>query len=84
MSRDKRRGQGQALVLLVGCAYLYFTLWTIIVPLLEEDARKSIDALLFPIDRFYVLAIPTISGVVMASAVLFSLGFVLMKGKPRV
>ena len=74
--RDNRQEVGWAILLAVGGAFAYFTLWIVLVPLLEEDASRALDDLLFPIDRFYILQVITLAGVAMAGAAVTFLGLI--------
>ncbi|QDZ19994.1 hypothetical protein HOP50_03g25120 [Chloropicon primus] len=74
--RDRRNELGWALLVVVSGLFAYFTLWIIVVPLLEEDSGGFLDKVFFPIDRFLVLQAITVAGVVMASVVVTSLGVV--------
>ncbi len=77
--RDRRRCRGYALLAGVGALYVYFTLWIVAVPLLEQDAAERLDALAFPVDRWYAVAVPTIAGVVAVTLVAVTLGGVILR-----
>uniref|UniRef100_A0A7S2Z206 Dolichol phosphate-mannose biosynthesis regulatory protein n=1 Tax=Chloropicon laureae TaxID=464258 RepID=A0A7S2Z206_9CHLO len=77
--RDRRRTRGYALMAGVGALYVYFTLWIVAVPLLEQDAAERLDALAFPVDRWFGIAVPTLAGVAMAALVAVTLGCVILR-----
>ena len=73
---EKRKGR--LIVSIASLCFTYFTLWIIIVPLLEEDSAALLDRWLFPVDRYYALAVPTVIGVIMCSTCLVGLGVILV------
>ena len=81
--KDDRNKQGQLTLVIVGGTFVYFTLVIIVIPLLEEDSSQALDRLFFPFDRFVLLAIPTIAGVLLASIVMISLGLVMLDKASR-
>mmetsp|Transcript_874 Transcript_874/g.2029 ORF Transcript_874/g.2029 Transcript_874/m.2029 type:complete len:89 (-) Transcript_874:1261-1527(-) len=76
---DDRRWRGGAVIATMSLVFTYFTLWVIVVPLFEDNARESLDSLVFPADRFYALAVPTAAGVLLVTLVALSLGFTVVK-----
>jgi hypothetical protein len=79
--KDSRNALGKVVLVVVGGGFIYFTLAVIVVPLLQEDTSKALDSSpLFFIDRFYLLSIPTVAGILMAMLVSCTLGIVLISG----